>query len=151
MKMRTLLLSASISLLVTSCAKIKDPEFRRLDNFGVQKLGLKETTIGVDVVYFNPNNFGVTVKEAEADLYIDTIFVGKFTQPRSIEVGKNAEFAIPLSGGISLQTALKLRLTDLKDREVSVRADGSVKVGKGGVFVSRPVKYQGKHKVDLSL
>ncbi|HEX2534310.1 MAG TPA: hypothetical protein VHK69_11280, partial [Chitinophagaceae bacterium] len=140
-----------VSLAFGSCGKVKDPEFRRLDNFGVKNLGLQKATIGVEVVYFNPNNFGVTVKEAVADLYIDSVHMGTFRQPAGIEVQKNAEFGIPLSGEISLQKALQLNLTDLQNREVQVRANGSVRVGKAGVFVTRPVQYQGRHKLDIKL
>src|SRR3982750_1722425 len=86
-----------------SCAKVKDPEFKRVENFHLKNFGLQEAVIGFNVTYFNPNNFGVTVKEAQADIYLDTVYLGKFVQDSIIPVRKNAEFSLPLSGTVSLQ------------------------------------------------
>ena len=138
-------------VIISSCGKIKDPEFRRLENFGVKSFGIEKIDLGFRVTYYNPNNFGVTVKEAVADFYIDSVYMGKFLQDQQVEVGKNSEFSIPLSGFIPLATALKLKLNDLANRELFVQANGSVKVGKAGVYITRPFTYSGKHKVDLKL
>ena len=150
MKQKALLLLAGV-LLLLSCGKIQEPEFRRLESFNVKGLGLQQVDIGFKVTYFNPNNFGVSVKEAVTDVYVDSIYLGKFTQDQEISVAKNSEFSIPLSGSISLAEALKLKTSDLKNKELLVRANGSVKVGKAGVFISKPFNYTGKHKVDLKL
>ncbi|RYF47391.1 MAG: hypothetical protein EOO38_12255 [Cytophagaceae bacterium] len=137
--------------LLFSCGRIKDPEFRRLDDFGVKKLGFEESTVGFSATYFNPNSFGVTVKEAAIDVYIDSLYLGKFTQLQEVPVVKNAEFSIPLEGTIGLQKALRFDLPSLLGKEVLVRADGSVKVGKAGIFVSKPIRYSGRQKVSADL
>jgi LEA14-like dessication related protein len=135
-------------ILLLGCAKIKEPEFRRIGSFRVKNFGLQEVTIALNVTYYNPNNFGVSVKEAEADIYLDTVYMGKFLQDSTISVLKNSEFSIPLSGTVSLQKVLKLNLAELAQREVLVKADGSVKVGKAGIFVSKPFQYEGKHRIE---
>jgi LEA14-like dessication related protein len=137
--------------LLFGCAQMKDPQFKRLDDFGVKSFGIQQVEIGFSVTYFNPNSFGVTVKEAAADVYVDSVFMGKFSQNAEVPVSKNAEFSIPFSGKVPLANALKLKLGDLSNREVTVKADGTVKVGKAGIFVSRPFNYAGKHKVNLKL
>lgn len=138
-------------LFLTACTKIKEPEFRRVENFHLKNFGLQEAVIAFNVAYFNPNKFGVTVKEAAADVYLDSVYLGKFVQDSTIRVGKNAEFSIPLSGSVSLQTVLNLNLQQLAQREVLIRANGNVKVGKAGIFVSKPFSYKGKHRLqDIS-
>lgn len=134
--------------LVMSCAKVKDPEFRKVGDFRLKGLGVTKTTIGFSVTYFNPNNFGVTVKQGEADVFMDSVYLGKFTQDEDITVLKNADFSIPLSGAIPLKTALELNLKNIGQREILLRADGHVKVGKAGIFVNKGVHYTGKHKID---
>ena len=136
------------TVLFLGCTKVKDPEFRRVENFHLKNFGLQDAVIGFNVTYFNPNSFSVSVKEAEADIYLDTIYLGKFVQDSTIAVRKNAEFSLPLSGTVSLQTALKLNLQDLSQREVLLKADGNVKVGKAGIFISKPFHYQGKHRIE---
>lgn len=138
-------------MVLFSCTKVKEPTFRRLSGFKVKSLGLQEARIGINVVYFNPNNFGVNIKEGAVNVYFDTTFIGRFTQPIEVEVAKNAEFGIPLEGSVPLAKVLKLKANDFLNKEVQVRADGTVRVGKGGLFVNKEIIYQGKHRLDLNL
>jgi LEA14-like dessication related protein len=147
MRLKTLLPFLALVLLV-GCTKIKEPEFRRINNFHLKNFGLQQAVIAFNVTYFNPNNFGVTVKEAAAEVYLDSVYLGKFVQDSTIGVGKNAEFSIPLSGSVSLQTVLGLNFQQLSQRDVLIRANGHVKVGKAGIFISKPFTYQGKHRLD---
>ena len=137
-----------LMMLTFSCQDVKDPEFRRVDNFGVKKVSFQDATIGFEVTYYNPNNFGVNVKEAEADVYIDSLYIGKFAQEKLVDVNKEAEFSIPFTGKIPLQKALEFNFKDLSNREVLLKAEGSAKVGKAGVYISKPIKYEGRHRLD---
>jgi LEA14-like dessication related protein len=137
-----------LMMLTFSCQDVKDPEFRRVDNFGVKNVSFQDATIGFEVTYYNPNNFGVNVKEAEADVYIDSLFIGKFSQEKLVDVNKEAEFSIPFSGKVPLQKALEFNFKDLSSRDVLLKAEGSAKVGKAGVYITKPIKYEGRHKLD---
>ena len=119
-----------------------------MEKFRIKNLGIQQTTIGFSVTYYNPNNFGVTVKQTEADIYMDSVYLGKFIQDSTVGVNKNAEFSIPLTGSISLQTALQMDLQNIGERDVLLKADGSVKVGKAGIFVNKPIHYEGMHKIE---
>jgi LEA14-like dessication related protein len=141
------LLPFFLIVLLTGCTKIQEPQFRRIDDFRLKNFGLQQAVIGFRVTYANPNNFGVTVREAAADVYLDSIYLGKFVQDSTIDVNKNAEFSIPLSGSVSLQTVLGLDIRDLSQREVLIKANGSVKVGKAGIYITKPFTYQGKHRL----
>jgi len=33
-------------------------------------------------------------------------------------------------------------------KDIFLKADGSVKVGKAGIYITRPVHYQGLHRLD---
>lgn len=149
--MKSTLLHLLFLVFLTACGKIKDPEFRRLESFEVKSFGIQNIEVGFKVIYHNPNNFTVSVKEAFGDFYIDSLYVGKITQDQMIEVGKNAEFSLPMSGSVPLASALKMKVDDLSNRQLLVQATGSVKVGKGGIFISRPFTYSGQHKLDIKL
>jgi LEA14-like dessication related protein len=153
MKLKTYFTPLLFVLLVgwAGCKEIKDPEFRRIERFRVKSLGLQHATVGFSITYHNPNNFKVSVKEAVADVVLDSIPIGQFTQDSTITVNKSSEFSIPLTGTISLATLRKLDPSSLAFREIPVKATGSVKVGKGGIFVSRPVEYQGRHRLEIKL
>ncbi|TCZ65289.1 hypothetical protein [Flaviaesturariibacter aridisoli] len=145
------MVSIGALVLLSACTRIKDPEFRRVENFGVRKLGFEESTVGFSATYFNPNDFSVTVKEAVIDVRVDTVHLGQFHQPAEVAVIKNAEFSIPLEGTIGLQKALKFDLPGLLGKTVTLRADGSVEVGKAGIFISKPIHYEGTQTISADL
>ena len=137
-----------ISLLLSSCKKIKDPEYRRLEHFSVKNIDLQRAVIGFSITYYNPNSFGVSVKEAVTDVYIDSMYLGKFIQDNPVSVESNAEFSIPVSGDVSLITLTKLNYQNIGNRNIHVKANGTIKVGKAGIFVTRPFEYEGDHKLE---
>jgi len=138
-------------LILCSCERIQDPQFKSLERFGVRKFGFTEVVIGFETVYNNPNNFGVSVKEADVDVYVDSIYLGKFLQPQLTQVKGKSDFAIPFEGTVSVKNALQLNGREMLRRPVSIRAVGKVKVGKAGVFVTKDISYQGKHRLDSAL
>ncbi|MEP7093892.1 MAG: hypothetical protein ABI793_07520 [Flavobacterium sp.] len=42
-----------------------------MENFTVDKIGFSSTTIKMDLVYYNPNNFGLQLKSTDLDIYLD--------------------------------------------------------------------------------
>lgn len=138
------------TLLLTSCAKIQEPQFRQVENFELKKMGLEETVIGFKARFFNPNGFGVAVRDATFNVYINNIYLGKFNQTNEVSVEKNADFSIPLEGTLSMQQALNIDWQTVVGKEVLIKADGNVKVGKGGLFITKDFFYEGKQVVDAS-
>ena len=149
--MRIIVYALLVLFSLASCGKIEEPQFKRIDGFGLKKLGVRESVIGFNLVFQNPNNFGLTVKEADINVYVDSVLLGKFKQPNETMVEKNAEFSIPLEGAIGIDKALQLNLPSLLGKEVQVRGEGNVRVGKGGVFINKAVSYTGKHRIDANL
>lgn len=99
------------------------------------------------MVYYNPNNFSVTVKETDMKVYIDSVFLGNFVQRTTVNVGEKGDFTIPLTGQILVATFLQLDLKDIHKRTVQVQAEGTTKVGKGGIFITKEVQYKGRHRL----
>ncbi len=85
------------------------------------------------------------------DVYLDSLYLGKFKQPESISVKNKAEFSIPLEGTISLGKALQYDIASMVGRETHIKANGSVKIGKAGVFVTKNINYSGRHRLDGNL
>ena len=46
----------------SSCGSIKDPEFQRIENIRLGKLGLNESTLNLDILYSNPNKTSLKLK-----------------------------------------------------------------------------------------
>jgi hypothetical protein len=66
-------------------------------------------------------------------------------------VNELADFSIPVEGKIGLKQAFKLDITNLIGREVFIRATGNIKIGKGGVYMNRPILYEGRPTISADL
>lgn len=137
--------------LLTSCSKIQEPKFKTIQSFKLNNIGLQKADVSFSVVYYNPNEFGVSVKEAVVDVYVDSIFMGKFTQAEMVQVDKKADFSIPLVGSVDVARALKLGVENVVNKEVKLSANGSVRVGKAGVYVTQLIKHEGRHRLNLGI
>jgi len=67
------------SILFFSCGKIQEPEFRTVKNFNVESPGIDSSGVSLDVELYNPNNFGVNLKETVGDSYVDNIYLGRLS------------------------------------------------------------------------
>jgi len=129
-----------------SCVHVEEPEFREVKDFKVGNLSLSDVQIGFGMTYYNPNNFSVSVKETGVNVYLDSVFLGTFIQEAAVDVREKADFTIPLSGQIPVGTVLQFNLKDVHNRTILVQAEGTTKVGKGGIYITKKVTYKGRHR-----
>lgn len=129
-------------IFVTSCREPKDLEFREFHNLTVEKIGFSAAALKVDLVYYNPNNFGLELNRTDLDIYIDNNYLGHSSQDLQIAIPKRDIFTLPLKVDLDTKNVLKNGLITLLSKQVNVRLLGKVKVGKGGVYKSFNVDYQ---------
>jgi LEA14-like dessication related protein len=104
---RTLLFLAFISLIITSCQAPKELEYRDVRKMELKQLGFNQSAVNFELVYFNPNKFGLDLKKVESDVYIDNIYLGKFQLDTLMHIPKNAEFVLPSTINIDMQNLMK--------------------------------------------
>lgn len=146
--MKWLIFIVIVGYFLTGCSKIADPEFREISAFQVKALSLNEASVSLSMKYFNPNNFTLSVKETDVKIYLNGRYMGRMIQDTTVVIGREANFILPLSGTIPLQTFLTLNLKNVHKKEVQILAEGSTKVGKAGIFISKKITYQGMHRLD---
>ena len=127
--------------LQSSCHEPKSLEFKEFKNLSVDKLSFAGAALKVDLIYFNPNNFGLQLNRTDLDVYIDSTFLGHSSQDIQINIPKRDIFTIPLKLDLDIKNLLKNGITSMLNKSVSVRVLGSVKVGKAGIYKSFPVDY----------
>jgi len=136
-------------LVVTSCRAPKDLEYRDFRNLRVQQLGFASSTIKVDLLYYNPNNFGLQLKETDLDIYLDSNYLGHSAQEYQITIPKRAEFILPFEVNVDMKNMLKNALSTIVGKEVWVKVTGTVRLGKANIFKTFPVNYEGLQKFSL--
>lgn len=136
-------------ILVTfaSCTRPKDLEFIDIQNVRMMKWGLQESQVGLDVRFFNPNNQRVQVKDAAAKVYVNSTYMGDTRMDTTIPVPRQDTFALPLVLHIKTISSLTKVIQSLSDSTVNIKVEGTVKMGKGGIFKTFPVNYNKMQRV----
>ena len=149
MRKAALLLFLTLMLVLNSCKKPQAFIYRDLRNFKIDNIGLAKSRVFMNFIFFNPNNYGVDLKKVDCDLYVDSSYVGKFLLDTTMHIPKNAEFALPASFDVEMMNILKNAADVLTGNELLIGAQGTTRVGKGGIYVTIPFRYEGKQKLNL--
>lgn len=131
------------------CREPKELVYRDFKNFSVGNLGFSSSTVKMDLVYYNPNNFGLQLKDTELDVYINGTLLGHTSQATQISIPKLQEFYLPISFDVDMKNVFKNMFTSLFNSEVTVKLTGRLKIGKANVFMGMPVNYEGIQKFTL--
>lgn len=131
------------------CARPQGFDYRDIKNFRIEKLGFEKSTVSMDLVYYNPNNFGVQLRKVDCDVYINDKFLGKYLLETNLTIPKKAEFTLPSTMEVDMKNIFRNTLSVLFSSEVLVKVKGTTRVGKGNFFLNVPVDYEGKHKFEI--
>ena len=151
MKFLTSTLLLAFLALLASCGSMKDvsqPEFRDISNVKVVDVGLLQTTAGADLVYYNPNDFGIQLADARGDVYVDNSYLGRFELDQKVQVKKRSEFILPVLFKLDNIGAIKNQKDIYKKKQALVRIEGYALVKKAGFSKEIPIKYERMEDVD---
>jgi len=57
---------------------MQEPVFNSYGNVRVNKFGIGQSVITLDIQYFNPNHSKAKLKKAEGDTWLDSTYLGHF-------------------------------------------------------------------------
>lgn len=149
--MKKLLLTlAPAIVLFASCKSdaIKEPEYRDIRDVKLIKIGLLQTTAGMNLVYYNPNKFGVQLSDASGKVYIDNILLGRFDVNDKVKVRKTSDFVVPAILKLDNLNAFTNHNDIWNKKEANIRIEGLARVKKSGVTAEVPIKYEGKQNIE---
>ncbi len=141
--------SILLVILLISCATPKTFEYREVRNIKLDQFGFDKTNLAMELVYFNPNNFGLELKNVDADVYVDNHYLGKMNLDTSMHISKKADFILPSKIALDLKEFYKNALNLVLSNEVLVTVKGTTRVGKAGIYKTVPFTYEGRHKLSL--
>jgi LEA14-like dessication related protein len=138
-------------VLLLACSKPIAPDYRGIDNFRINSLGVGESAVSADLKYYNPNSFKMKLKYGETSVYLNNRFIGKTILDTLTEIPARDSFLIPVSMKVDMKQFYSNALDILLNNEVTIKLDGFAKLGKGLIFFDVPIKYEGKQKIDIHL
>lgn len=133
-------------LLLSSCTRPKDLEFVDIQNIRMIKWGFSESQVGLDVRIYNPNNQSVKMKDAIARVYANSTYLGNSVFDSVINIPRRDTFSVPVVFNVNTATAISKFVETISDTAVTFRLEGSVKMGKAGVFVNYPFNVEQRMK-----
>jgi LEA14-like dessication related protein len=142
----TLLIILLLTNLLISCSTPKELEYRDFKNFTIEEVGFSSSSLKMDLIYYNPNNFGLELNRTDLDIFINNNYLGRTAQEYQVSIPRRAEFSIPIKIDVDMKNLLKNGFTTFINNEVMVKVTGSIRVGKINVFKSFPVNYEGKQQ-----
>jgi LEA14-like dessication related protein len=130
--------------LASSCEKVKDLQFVRVAGVNLEGLGFSKSIVEMTLAYYNPNNFNLQLKDASFDLFFDDTQVGHSIQDTMIRIPAKDTFYFPVKLEVNMENVLKNAWSALANKEVTIKATGNCKVGKGGIYLPFPIKCETK-------
>ena len=137
-----------VFLGMLSCTTPQSLVYRDVKNFRIGKLSLSQPEVGMDLQFYNPNSYGLTLKDANIDVYLNNTYIGKAALSNQFEVPGLDTFLMPIALTADLKKIFPNALNIIFNKEVDVRLQGNVRAGKG-VFLNIPINYQGRQKLNI--
>ena len=144
----TLLLGLVLFSSCSSYKNVQEPQYRDIRDVRLIKVDLLQTTAGVDVVYYNPNDFSLQLANAKGDVYIDNAYFGRFDLDDKVQVKRHSEFILPVVFKLDNIGAIKNQKDIYKKKEALVRIEGTALVKKSGFSREIAIKYEGMQNIE---
>lgn len=128
-----IIVSLSVFLLL-SCHSVKPLEYRKCVHWKLNKLGFSQSTLDLDLVYFNPNRIGLMLDQVELDVFLNGKSLGNTHQRTQIHIPGKQEFTLPVSINLDMKNLLGNAISSMMNEKVKLRTVGKVRVGKAGIY-----------------
>ena len=135
----SMLFSLFILLQSGGCNDVKELEYKGIKNTEIQTLGFNNSAIRMNLEYYNPNKFGIDVKETNLSIYLNDKFIGLADQPEKTQVPKLSNFIFPVVAHFDPLKILGTAFTSLFSKTNKVTIQGTAKLGKSGLYIKVPI------------
>jgi LEA14-like dessication related protein len=143
--------AACVFIFMMSCQKPMAPEYQGFENLQIGKFSLEESRISTNLKFYNPNSFGLQLKKAEMDIFVNDKLADHYLLDSTIYISKLDTFLIPVSLKLDLKSIFSNALQALLSKEVKIRLAGYAKLKKGAVGFKVPLMYEETQKLDALL
>ena len=144
MKRNLAFITLPLILLTVSCSKPKGFDYMGFEHVKVLSWGLKESVVGFDVKLFNPNKYGMQLKQANVDIHLNGTYLGHSDLDTLLHIPANDTFYVPVKMTVETNSAIQGLMASAQDTAVIIKIEGKARIGKGGMFFNYPIKYEGK-------
>jgi LEA14-like dessication related protein len=147
MNNRTLFLVIAIVLMLNACKKPQGFEYREIKHAELKHLGFSKTIVLIDLAYYNPNSFSLTLKKVDCEVFLNQNYLGKYLLDTTMHIAGKSIFVVPASVEFDMGDFLKRGASILFNKEALIGVKGTTRVGKFGIYRNIPIQYETKYKL----
>ncbi len=142
------IIAIAICLLAANCNNtVQSPTFIKHQNMKLGSINLSGGSITTDLVFNNPNNFGLQLKQTDIKIYLDDEYMGDAEQTSNVKINAKSNFVLPIVAKFNTSQAFTKAISLLGKKEINYKISGTAKVGKGGIFIKVPIAVKDKYKM----
>lgn len=134
-----------LTIVFSGCSSVKDFEFKKIESWKLNGLGLGSSSISARLLFYNPNSFTVTLKHMEGDVAIDGSDLGQCVSDTFVKIKSKKEFSLPVNIQLKTGALLLGGLSFLSKDSMLVKFKGFMRVGRSGLFVN--YKFDSENKI----
>lgn len=146
------LFKVSCLFILISCNKpiVREPEFTGTRNISLGKLGLKSSELDMELGFYNPNRFGLTLERFDLDVYMNGDYLGKARDIQATEIPGTDTFHVPVRMEVGMKSLLTQGLNLGMSREADIHIKGTARLSKGknaAISWQVPVDYKTRYRI----
>jgi hypothetical protein len=149
-KIRTLALLAIICILA-SCKQPLALTYQGVSNFSLKGADVTHPAIGMDLRFYNPNNYVLKLKHADIDVYINGNHLGQMILDTLYDIPRLDTCSIPVVLNVDTRQVFPNALQLLLSKGVDVKIKGNIKAGRKGIYLNIPVAYEGTQQLNINM
>ena len=149
MKKGFLFLIMGSLLLFNACKAPQAFEYREVKHVGIKHLGFSKSAVTLNLSYYNPNEYGVTLKKVDCEVFLNQSYLGKYVLDTAMHIEGKSVFVLPVSVEFNLGDILKRGTSILFNKEAIIGVKGTTRVGKIGIYRNIPIQYETKFKLPI--
>src|SRR6185312_3770167 len=136
---------------VYSCTQPVAPEYLGFRDLTFEKFSMDESLLHTNLAFYNSNPFSMQLKRADISVYLDDQLPNHYIMDSTIFIPQKDSFLVPLNLRLNpkmlIGSAIKMLMNN---NRVKVRLEGNVRVKRGGMAFTVPVRYEEMEKLDIS-
>ena len=132
-------------LTLSSCKSVQQPIYLATENVRLNNLGFQQSLLKAEMKFYNPNTKSIKFKSADIDVFLQERLLGNISFDTLVNMQPKDTLFVPVSGTISMKSALANTANILLKDSVRVKIHGNIKAGINGIYKNVLVNYEAKH------
>ena len=130
-----------------ACKQPQSFEYREMKNLKLDHLGFSKTMVSMDLVYYNPNNYGVSLKKIDCQVFLNQNYLGNYLLDTTIHIAGKSVFVVPASISFDMMDVVKKGFNILINKEALIGIKGTTRMKKLGIPFNVPIQYETRYKL----